>query len=138
MGQQLRLDRVVVVFSGAPGIDGNLLHLRALYTTREALPDTSFDPRLSDAFNAEIVYMFDDCRDFVQAQLFTTSREDTRSGSRTGMNCGSRMPSKRRFSATRRTALTTTSFDDSTYYETFDYEFKNFWLNGNYYCIFAA
>jgi len=34
--------------------------------------------------------------------------------------------------------LTTTSFDDSTYYETSDFEFKNFWLNGNYYCIFAG
>ncbi|MBU5895443.1 hypothetical protein JVW19_26060, partial [Vibrio cholerae O1] len=34
--------------------------------------------------------------------------------------------------------LTTTSFDDATYYDTFDFEFKNFWLNGNYYCIFAG
>ena len=111
----------------------------ALYQLVKHFPDTSFDPRLTDAFNAEIVHMFDDCRDFVQAHYFTTSREDTPFwlANRHDLRLSDAIKEKvQRYKAGL--PLTTTSFDDSTYYETFDYEFKNFWLNGNYYCIFAG
>lgn len=111
----------------------------ALYQLVKHFPDTAFDPRLADAFNAEIVYMFDDCRDFVQAHYFTSAREDTAFwlANRHELRLSDAIQEKiERYKAGL--PLTTTSFDDATYYDTFDFEFKNFWLNGNYYCIFAG
>lgn len=139
VGQQLRLYRAVVVLLEPTESTGIYFIYAALYQLVKHFPDTSFDPRLADAFNAEITYMFDDCRDFVQAHYFTSSREDTPFwlANRHDLRLSDSIKEKvERYKAGL--PLTTTSFDDSTYYETFDFEFKNFWLNGNYYCIFAG
>ena len=111
----------------------------ALYQLVKHFPDTSFDQRLIDRFNEEIVYMFDDCRDFVQAHYFTTSREDTPfwRANRHELRLSDAIKDKidRYMSGL---PMTTGALSDDGYYDSFDYEFENFWLNGNYYCILSG
>jgi tryptophan 7-halogenase len=109
-----------------------------LYQLVKHFPDMSFDQRPIDQFNKEIAYMFDDCRDFVQSHYFTTSRDDTPfwRANRHELRISDAIREKfERYKAGL--PVTVATFED-TYYENFDYEFKNFWLNSNYYCIFSG
>lgn len=111
----------------------------ALYQLVKHFPDTSFDARMVGEFNDAIAYMFDDCRDFIQAHYFTTSREDTAfwRANRHELRIADAIKEKvERYKAGL--PLSADTFDEDTYYGSFDYEFRNFWLNGNYYCIFAG
>lgn len=111
----------------------------ALYQLVKHFPDKSFDPRRIDRFNEEIVYMFDDCRDFIQAHYFTTSREDTPfwRANKHDLNISDAIRDKlERYKAGL--SLGTAPMDESAYYRSFEYEFRNFWLEGNYYCILSG
>ena len=111
----------------------------ALYQLVKHFPDTSFYQRQIDRFNAEIVHMFDDSRDFVQAHYFTTSREDTAfwRANRHELRLSDAIKEKmERYQCGL--PMNTPVMDDSSYYESFDYEFRNFWLNNNYYCVLTG
>jgi tryptophan halogenase len=111
----------------------------ALYQLVKHFPDMDFDQRMIDHFNSEIVYMFDDCRDFVQAHYFTTSRDDTAfwRANQHDLRISPAIEEKiARYKAGLPVNIPPISED--AYYESFEYEFKNFWLNGNYYCILAG
>ncbi|MET8764393.1 tryptophan halogenase family protein [Lentzea sp. NPDC004782] len=109
-----------------------------LYQLVKHFPDKHFEPVLRDRFNAEIETMFDDTRDFLQAHFTFAPRTDTQFW---------RACKKLRFSdrfaekvAMYKAGLTvdTPVTDESNYYGNFEAEFRNFWSNANYYCIFAG
>jgi tryptophan 7-halogenase len=111
----------------------------ALYQLVKHFPDKSFDARRIDRFNQEIVYMYDDCRDFIQAHYFTTSREDTPfwRANRHELRISDSIRDKlERYQAGL--PLGTAPMNDDAYYSSFEYEFRNFWLDGNYYCILSG
>jgi len=111
----------------------------ALHQLVKHFPDRSFDPRRIDRFNQEIVYMYDDCRDFVQAHYFTTSREDTPfwKANKYDLLISSAIQDKiERYKAGL--SLGTAPMGDDQYYSSFDYEFRNFWLDSNYYCVLSG
>ncbi|WP_394829178.1 tryptophan halogenase family protein [Pendulispora albinea] len=111
----------------------------SLYQLVKHFPDRSFDERLIARFNAEVEFMYDDCRDFVQAHYFMAQRDDTAfwRANRHELRLSDNIKEKiERYEAGL--PLTTGDLDDNSYYSSFEYEFRNFWLNGNYYCVFAG
>ena len=111
----------------------------ALYQLVKHFPDKSFEPRLIDRFNDEIVFMFDDSRDFVQTHYFTTSREDTAfwRANRHELRISDAIKDKiERYRCGL--PINMPVMDDTRYYTSFEYEFRNFWLNNNYYCVLTG
>lgn len=111
----------------------------ALYQLVKHFPDRSFDERITSRFNDEIVFMFDDCRDFVQLHYIITSRNDTAfwRANQHELRLSSSIQEKLdRYECGL--PINPPTMADQDYYESFDYEFRNFWLNNNYYCIFAG
>lgn len=110
----------------------------ALFQLAKHFPDKRFDPILADRFNREIETMFDDSRDFVQAHFSFAPRDDT----------GFWRACKDLVLAddiTEKIAMYRAGLpvnlpitDETTYYANFEAEFRNFWNNSNYYCIFAG
>jgi len=111
----------------------------AIYQLTKHFPDKSFNPTLIARFNEEIETMFDDCRDFIQAHYFTTSRDDTPfwQANKNDMFLSDNMKYKL---ATYKSGLAVNMpiTDEANYYANFETEFRNFWTNSSYYCIFAG
>jgi hypothetical protein len=110
----------------------------ALYQLAKHFPDKRFDPILTDRFNAEIETMFDDSRDFVQAHFSFAPRADTpfwRACKELALSDDIQEKIKMYRAGL---AVNMPLTDESTYYANFDAEFRNFWNNSNYYCIFAG
>jgi tryptophan halogenase len=110
----------------------------ALYQLVKHFPDKRFDPILLDRFNAEIETMFDDSRDFIQAHFSFAPRNDTAfwracKELRLADDITEKIAMYRAGLAVNMPVT-----DESTYYGNFDAEFRNFWNNSNYYCIFAG
>ena len=111
----------------------------AIYQLAKYFPTRAFDQGLIDQFNREIEYMYDDCRDFVQAHYFITDRDDSAFW-RANKNELTLSDSMREKIAQYKAGLpvNTSLSSDDDYYGSFDNEFHNFWTTGNYYCIFAG
>lgn len=110
----------------------------ALYQLAKHFPDKRFDPVLTDRFNREIEAMFDDSRDFIQAHFCLSPRDDTPFWrANRDLRLADNLQDK---IATYRAGLPVNPpiTDESTYYGNFEAEFRNFWTNGSYYCIFAG
>ena len=110
----------------------------AIYQLAKHFPDKRFDPILTDRFNREIEEMFDDTRDFLQAHFYFSPRTDTpfwRANKE--LRLADRIQEK---VAMYRAGVPVNPpiSDESTYYGNFEAEFRNFWTNGSYYCIFAG
>ncbi|HEU5470523.1 MAG TPA: tryptophan halogenase family protein [Actinophytocola sp.] len=110
----------------------------ALYQLAKHFPDKNFDPIMSRRFNAEIETMFDDSRDFVQAHFSFAPRNDTafwRACKELDLS-----PNISEKIAMYRAGLAVNMpiVDETNYYGNFDAEFRNFWNNSNYYCIYAG
>jgi tryptophan halogenase len=93
---------------------------------------------LIDQFNAEIATMFDSTRDFIQAHFYLAPRTDTpfwRANKELVLADGIREKIAMYQAGLPVNAPTT---DEATYYDNFEAEFRNFWTNGSYYCIFAG
>jgi tryptophan halogenase len=110
----------------------------ALYQLVKHFPDKSFDPVLIDRFNREIETMFDDSRDFLQIHYFFSPRNDTPfwSANKELRLSDSIAEKIEAFKAGIPVDQPVT--DVNTYYGNFEAEFRNFWNNGNYYCILAG
>ena len=110
----------------------------ALFQLAKHFPDKNFDPILQDRFNGEIETMFDDSRDFVQAHFNYAPRNDTGFWKAVKeINLADDIKEKiRMYRAGLAVNMPTT--DESSYYANFEAEFRNFWNNSNYYCIFAG
>lgn len=111
----------------------------ALFQLIKHFPDTTFDPALLSSFNSEIATMFDDTRDFLQAHFFFSPRTDTPFWqANKELSLGSDIKDK---AARYRAGLAINppaSDDAASYYSNFEEEFRNFWNNSNYYCVFAG
>ncbi|SDJ21415.1 tryptophan halogenase family protein [Nonomuraea jiangxiensis] len=111
----------------------------ALYQLVKHFPDKSFDPVLIDRFNREIETMFDDTRDFIQAHFHFAPRDDTpfwRANKE--LKLGDGMQDKMDMYRAGLPINNPPSDDASHYYANFEEEFRNFWNNGNYYCVLAG
>ncbi len=110
-----------------------------IYQLAKHFPTRAFDQNLIDRFNREIEFMFDDCRDFIQAHYLTSSRDDApfwltnRNELRLSDNIKEKIAIYR--SGLPVNAPVSTEED---YYGSFENEFHNFWTNGSYYCIFSG
>ncbi len=110
----------------------------ALYQLAKHFPDKSFDPVLQDRYNKEIETTFDDTRDFIQAHFYLSPRTDTefwRANKEIALADGIREKIAM-FKAGL--PFNTPVTDEGTYYTSFDAEFRNFWTNSSYYCIFTG
>ncbi len=110
----------------------------SLYQLVKHFPDKHFEPVLSSRFNAEIDTMFDDTRDFIQAHFSFAPRADTpfwRTCKELELAPGF-VEKVAMYKAGLAVEMPVT--DESTYYGNFEAEFRNFWSNANYYCIFAG
>lgn len=110
----------------------------ALYQLAKHFPDKNFDPIMARRFNAEIETMFDDSRDFIQAHFSFAPRNDTpfwRACKE--LELADDIVEK---NAMYRAGLAVNMpvTDEGTYYGNFDAEFRNFWNNSNYYCVYAG
>jgi len=110
----------------------------AVYQLAKHFPDKNFDQVLLDRFNREVETMFDDTRDFIQAHYYVSPRTDTpfwKANKELNLSEGIREKM-----AMYRAGLPVNVAppDAQSYYHNFEEEFRNFWTNSNYYCIFAG
>ncbi len=110
----------------------------AIYQLARHFPDKRFDQILIDRYNREIEIMFDDSRDFIQAHFYFSPRVDTpfwRANKDLYL-----ADALREKIAMYRAGMPVNMpvAEEDTYYENFEAEFRNFWTNSNYYCIFAG
>jgi tryptophan 6-halogenase len=110
----------------------------ALYQLAKHFPDGRFDPVLVDRYNKEIEASFDDTRDFIQAHFYLSPRTDTefwRANKEIELGDGI----KEKIALFRAgVPFNAPVTDEGTYYTSFETEFRNFWTNGSYYCIFTG
>ncbi|MFF7476850.1 FAD-dependent oxidoreductase [Streptomyces sp. NPDC008092] len=110
----------------------------AIYQLAKHFPDRTFNQSLIDRFNHEINVMFDDTRDFIQAHFYYAPRVDTpfwRANKELHLAEGIQEKVAAYRAGLPVNAPTT---DESNYYGNFEAEFRNFWTNGSYYCIFSG
>ncbi|HET9137969.1 tryptophan halogenase family protein [Actinophytocola sp.] len=110
----------------------------ALYQLAKHFPDKNFDPIMSRRFNAEIETMFDDSRDFIQAHFSFAPRNDTAFWRACKELELSDNISEKIAMYRAGLAVNMPIVDETNYYGNFDAEFRNFWNNSNYYCIYAG
>ncbi|TQF01909.1 tryptophan 7-halogenase [Kitasatospora acidiphila] len=110
----------------------------AIHQLAKHFPDRGFDQTLVDRFNREIQEMFDDTRDFLQAHFYLAPRTDSEFWR---ANKELALPDNIREKIAMFRAgvpINPPATDESNYYGNFDAEFRNFWTNGSYYCIFSG
>jgi len=110
----------------------------AIFQLTKHFPDKRFDPTLIDSFNREIETMFDDTRDFIQTHFYFAPRTDTEFWrANKELRLGDSIQEK---IALYRAGLPVNApiTDEGNYYGNFEAEFRNFWTNGSYYCIFTG
>ncbi|MFE7111883.1 tryptophan halogenase family protein [Streptomyces sp. NPDC057575] len=110
----------------------------AAYQLAKHFPDKTFNQALVDNFNKEIEVMFDDTRDFIQTHFYFAPRTDSpfwRANKELKLAPGIR----EKIDAYKAgLPVNPAATDDTTYYGNFEAEFRNFWTNERYYCIFAG
>lgn len=110
----------------------------AIYQLAKHFPDKNFHPGLVESFNREIELMFDDTRDFIQAHFSFAPRNDTGFW-RANKEIKLSENIQQKISAYKAgLPINAPITDESTYYGNFEAEFRNFWTNGSYYCVFAG
>ncbi|MFC9220039.1 tryptophan halogenase family protein [Streptomyces hygroscopicus] len=110
----------------------------ALYQLVKHFPDKRCDPVLIGQFNREVETMFDDTRDFIQAHFSFAPRNDTPFWQACKeLELASDFQEKVAvYKSGLGVSLPVTN--ESNYYGNFEAEFRNFWSNANYYCVFAG
>ena len=112
----------------------------AIYQLAKHFPDKSFNPVLIDRFNEEIEGMFDDSRDFIQSHYLITSREDTEfwRANKHDLKISDALKHKLETYKAGLVVCPPLTTNEASYYNNFEMEFRNFWTNSNYYCMFAG
>lgn len=110
----------------------------ALHWLAKLMPNRDFDQVLIDRFNNEIEVMFDDTRDFLQAHFYCSPRIDTPFWkANKELHLSDAIREKMAMYKSGMPVCPPIA-DETTYYGNFEAEFRNFWTNGSYYCIFAG
>jgi tryptophan halogenase len=110
----------------------------AIYQLAKHFPDKNFDQILIDRFNGEIETMFDDTRDFIQSHFRFSPRVDTPFWQANKELFMTENIKEKLAMYKAGLPINAPVTDESTYYDNFDAEFRNFWTNGSYYCIYAG
>jgi tryptophan halogenase len=111
----------------------------SIYQLAKHFPTASFDSNLVDRFNREIEFMFDDSRDFIQAHYLTSTRDDSPFWLANKHELRLSDNIKEKIAVYRSGFPVNQPFiSEADYYGSFDNEFRNFWTNGSYYCIFSG
>jgi tryptophan 6-halogenase len=103
----------------------------AIHFLVKNFPDLDFN-------DTEIENMFDDTRDFIQAHFYLSPRSDTefwRANKELSLTDNIRQKMARYKAGL---PINPPIASESDYYGNFEAEFRNFWTNGSYYCIFAG
>lgn len=111
----------------------------AIHQLAKHFPTKAMEPKLALAFNREIEFMFDDCRDFLQAHYFTSTRDDSefwRACKHEIRLSDSMLEKIDTYKAGM--PINPPPVSEADYYATLDNEFRRFWLNESYYCIFSG
>lgn len=110
----------------------------SLFQLAKHFPGRNIDPVLRDRFNREIVDMFDDTRDFLQAHFSLSPRTDTPFWRATkALTLADQIKEKiEMFRAG--IPINAPATDEGSYYGNFEAEFRNFWTNGSYYSVFSG
>jgi hypothetical protein len=109
-----------------------------LYQLAKHFPDKRFDQILIDRFNREIETMFDDSRDFLQAHFSIAPRNDTPFWQACkDLELSPDITEKMEMYRVG-LAVNMPVTDETSYYANLEAEFRNFWTNSNFYCIFAG
>lgn len=111
----------------------------AIYQLAKHFPTKAFNSTLADNFNREIEFMYDDCRDFVQAHYFHSDRDDSKFwlANKNELKLSESMKEKIILYKSG-IPINPPTTSDEDYYGSFETEFRNFWTNSNYYCIFSG
>jgi tryptophan 6-halogenase len=110
----------------------------SIYQLAKHFPDKRFDPVLIDRFNREIEMMFDNTRDFLQAHFYFSPRTDTAFWkANKELRLADAIVEKIEMYRAGM-SINAPLADEHDYYANFEEEFRNFWTNGSYYCIFAG
>ncbi len=111
----------------------------AIYQLAKHFPDKSFNPVLIDRFNAEVEYMFDDTRDFIQMHYLTTPREDTSFWKANKFELKIADGVKHKLETYKAgLSVNPVVMDENAYYGSFESEFRNFWVDGSFFCILSG
>jgi tryptophan halogenase len=111
----------------------------AIYQLVKHFPDRGFNQQVIDQFNEEIIWMYDDCRDFVQAHYINSLRRDTPfwEANKHDLKMSDSMEKKLNLYKAGLTPAAPLS-NVTAYYDNFETEFRNFWPNSSYYCVFSG
>ena len=111
----------------------------AIYQLAKYFPTKQIEPAWRDKFNSEIEYMYDDCRDFIQAHYFATTRDDTPFwlANRHELTLSESIKNKIALYKAGM-PICSASFSEDDYYGSLDNEFHNFWTDGSYYSILCG
>lgn len=111
----------------------------AIYQLAKYFPTAGLNQTMIDTFNAEVEYMYDDCKDFIQAHYFNSDRDDSEFwlANKNALKLSDDLKHKMELYKAGLPVNQPISTEEG-YYGSFDVEFRNFWTNGSYYCIFAG
>lgn len=111
----------------------------AIYQLAKYFPSKQMEPALRDKFNEEIEFMYDDCRDFIQAHYLITTRDDSPFwlANKHELTMSDSIKNKLEL---YKAGLPVSPLPSSEkdYYANLDNEFHNFWTDGSYYCILSG
>lgn len=111
----------------------------AIYQLAKHFPTKDLEQGLIDGFNREIEFMFDDSRDFIQAHYLTSSRDDSAFwlANKNELVLSDNIKEK---IAIYKAGLPVNAplSTESDYYGSLENEFRFFWTNDRYYCIFGG
>ena len=110
----------------------------SIFQLAKHFPDRAMNPVMRDRFNREIEDMFDDTRDFLQAHFSLSPRTDTPYWRATKELTLAPQIQEKIAMYRAGIPINQPATDEGTYYGNFEAEFRNFWTNGSYYCIFAG
>jgi hypothetical protein len=110
----------------------------AVHQLAKHFPGADFDPALRDTFNREIETMFDDTRDFLQAHYYFSPRTDTPFWRANKELTLSDQIQEKVAMYKAGIPVNAPIANEAGYYGNFEAEFRNFWTNGSYYCIFTG
>jgi tryptophan 6-halogenase len=110
----------------------------AIYHLVKHFPDRSFEQTLVDSFNREIKNMFDDTRDFLQAHFYLSPRVDTPFWKYNKELTLADDITEKVAKYLAGLPINQPAVAEASYYQHVEAEFRNFWTNGSYYCIFTG
>jgi tryptophan 6-halogenase len=110
----------------------------AIYQLVKHFPDRDFSQVLIDRFNREIATTFADTKDFIQAHFHLGPRTDTPFWQANKEICLDDGIREKLAMFKAGMPVNAPAIDEDSHRSSLSAEFRNFWTNGSYYCIFTG